>query len=564
MDASGWYQFDQDGTKHNKNDGVSNVCQSLPVLPVGKDSYQRPQSSDREQDQRECPHGSGSKGHASEVAEFLGRLDGFLQKVFLCKVSELADQPRDVLDICHVYLQGNAPLTSDGHDWRRFWRLRLLLVEPSDSVGGTEPASIVQARRNITPLVAGQSISLFGDYVAFFTLPYFMLSLTGEALALGLTAFAETLPMLLFGLAAGVFLDRRRRLGRTLIGADIVRAMAFVFLAFIASPAAPEMTTRLTATAILAIAFLVGSMSVLFDSGLQSYMTRSLLESDLITANTRLGLARTLALSAGPLVGGLAVTMSGGFTIAFALNAGTFLVSAFFLRSVRPIKSIAARTSERFRTAITSGLRVLFADKRLRWGTIGGTMTNFVFQPLEALLVLFVAQEILGIDNITDVASREGFAVGTFIAIQAAIGSIGVGFAGRLAKKLPLGTMYLLGLLLLGSGFFAVVVLRSWVAVIPAGVAITGVTWVNVALVTMRQKLAPPEQMGRVIAASRTLAWAGLPAGAALGGILADIYGIVPVYVAGSLSVIGVTLLLTQTALYRDKVMADSASTGLG
>lgn len=421
-----------------------------------------------------------------------------------------------------------------------------------------EPASIVQARRNITPLVAGQTVSLFGDYIAFFTLPYFMLSLTGRALDLGLTAFAETLPMLLFGLAAGVFLDRRRRLGRTLIGADIVRALAFGFLAFVASPAGPELTIGLTQIIVFAVAFLVGSMSVLFDSGLQSYMTQSLLGSDLITANTRLGLARTLALSAGPLVGGLAVTMSGGFSIAFGLNAVTFLVSAFFLRWVRPIKAIAVRATEQFRSAITAGLRILYADKRLRWGTIGGTMTNFVFQPLEALLVLFVAQEILGIDDITNVASREGLAVGAFIALQAAIGSIGVGFAGRVAKKLPLGTMYVLGLFLLGFGFFAVVVIRSWVAVIPAGIAITGVTWVNVALVTMRQKLAPPEQMGRVIAASRTLAWAGLPAGAALGGILADVYGIVPVYVVGSLSVIVITLLLMQTALYRDKVMADS------
>lgn len=432
-------------------------------------------------------------------------------------------------------------------------------MEPSHPVGGPASVSEAQAKRNITPLVAGQTISLFGDYVAFFTLPYFMLSLTGKALDLGLTAFAETLPMLLFGLVAGVILDRRRRLGHTLIAADLVRALAFGFLAFVASPAAPELTVRLTQMIILAVAFLVGSMSVLFDSGLQSYMTQSLLESDLITANTRLGLARTLALSVGPLVGGLAVTMTGGFAMAFGINTVTFVVSAFLLRRVRPITTIAIRVTERFRSAIKGGLRVLYTDQRLRWGTIGGTLTNFVFQPLEALLVLFVAQEILGIDDITHVASQEGLAVGAFIAIQAAIGSIGVGFATRVARKVPLGTMYVLGLFLLGVGFFAVVIIRSWAAVVPAGIAITGVTWVNVALVTMRQKLAPPEQMGRVIAASRTLAWAGLPAGAALGGVLADVYGVVAVYVVGSLSVIAITVLLMQTALYRDKVMADSA-----
>jgi MFS family permease len=415
---------------------------------------------------------------------------------------------------------------------------------------------MIRARANIVPLVAGQSVSLLGDYIAFFTLPYFMLSLRGRAVDLGLTAFAETLPMLLFGLAAGVFLDRMRRLGRALIIADLVRSGAFAFLAFVASPWGPELTVATTAGVILAVAFLVGSMSVLFDSGLQTYMTQSLLETDLIRANSQLGLARTLALSVGPLAGGLAVTLGGGFAVAFSINALTFIVSAFFLRLVKPIRSVAARSSEQFRHAITLGLRILFADRRLRWGTIGGTMTNFVFQPLEALLVLFVAQEILGIERITDVASSEGLAVGGFIALQAAIGSIGVAFANRMAKKVPLGTMYIIGLFLLGGGFLSVVIMRNWFAVIPAGIAITGVTWVNVSLMTLRQKLAPPDQMGRVIAASRTLAWAGLPLGAALGGILAGKYGIIPVYVLGSCSVIIVTLILTRTALYKDKVMA--------
>lgn len=430
----------------------------------------------------------------------------------------------------------------------------------SEQPGGTHDDVTTRSDRNLVPLVGGQAISLFGDYIAFFTLPYYMLSLTGEALDLGLTAFAETLPMLLFGLAAGVFLDRMRRLGRALIATDLVRAVAFAFLAWVGSPMGPELTSRTSATVVLAAAFLVGSMSVLFDSGLQSYMTQSLPEKDLIRANSQLGLARTLALSVGPLAGGLAVTLSGGFSLAFSANAVTFVVSAIFLTFVRPIKTIAARAHERFRVAITTGVKILYADKRLRWGTIGGTLTNFVFQPLEALLVLFVAQEVLGIQDITDVASKEGFAVGGFIALQAAIGSIGVAFAARVARRLPLGTMYVLGLGMLGAGFLAVVVTRSWFAVIPAGIAITGVTWVNVALMTLRQKLAPAEHMGRVIAASRTLAWIGLPIGAAVGGILADAYGIVPVYVVGSVGVLIITVVLMRTALVTDKVMAGDAA----
>ena len=52
----------------------------------------------------------------------------------------------------------------------------------------------VRARRNMGPLVWGQAISLLGDYVAFFTLPLFVVSLTGRPIDLGITAAMETLP----------------------------------------------------------------------------------------------------------------------------------------------------------------------------------------------------------------------------------------------------------------------------------------------------------------------------------------------------------------------------------
>ncbi|MEN8040827.1 MAG: MFS transporter, partial [Actinomycetota bacterium] len=324
-------------------------------------------------------------------------------------------------------------------------------METVDPVGIPSDRHTSTAKRNLIPLVGGQAVSLFGDYIAFFTLPWFVLALTGDAFDLGLTAAAETLPMLLFGLAAGVFLDRRRRLGATLIGVDLVRAVAFLLLAI------GSYGGWIHETIVFGVAFLAGAMAVLFDSGLQSYMTRSLLEEDLVRANTQLGIARTLSLSAAPLVGGMIIALAGGFAVAFGINAATFVVSAILLTFVRPIKQVPTPQHERFLSAISSGLSVLFADKRLRWATLGGTITNLVFQPLEALLVLFVASEVLGMDVTQGLTLAEGSQqVALFFAAQAAIGSVGVAFAGRVAKRLPLGTMYVLGLLMLGAGFLSV------------------------------------------------------------------------------------------------------------
>ncbi|MBT8212291.1 MAG: MFS transporter, partial [Acidimicrobiia bacterium] len=71
-----------------------------------------------------------------------------------------------------------------------------------------------------------------------------------------------------------------------------------------------------------------------------------------------------------------------------------------------------------------------------------------------------------------------------------------------------------------------------------------GVGWVNVALTTLRQTSTPEHLQGRVIAASRSIAWAGLPLGAIVGSAVADLVGMVPVYIAGSSAVIVVALVV--------------------
>ncbi len=408
------------------------------------------------------------------------------------------------------------------------------------------------ARRNMVPLVGGQAVSLFGDYIAFFSLPYFVLALTGRPLDLGLTAAAETLPMLLFGLVAGVFLDRRRNLKSTLVWIDLVRAAVFIALALAAANGAG------TRWLVFGVAFVIGTMSVFFDSGLQALMPPVLDEDMLIDANSRLAVARMVTLSVGPLAGGILIAFSGGFAIAFFINAVTFLVSAVFLTRLRVVHERPRISREPFMDSLKDGLNHLIGDPRLRWATLGGTLTNLVFQPLEALLVLFVVTEILdlpagAVGDLTTV----GVSIGIFYALNAGIGAIGVALAPRISTTVPLGTMYVAGLFLLGGGFLTLAMMRSFWAVIPAGLAFAGVAWVNVALTTMRQRLTPPELLGRVIAASRTLAWIGLPVGAALGGMIAGYIGVIPVYVGGSVLVILIATFLLTTPLVRDPVMAD-------
>ncbi|NNK91440.1 MAG: hypothetical protein HKO87_03330 [Acidimicrobiia bacterium] len=189
-----------------------------------------------------------------------------------------------------------------------------------------------------------------------------------------------------------------------------------------------------------------------------------------------------------------------------------------------------------------AGLGFLMRSAILRTATLAGTITNLVFTPLEALLVLFVAEEIPKIAAFADLSG--GVHVGAFIGVQAAVGSIGVALAPRAERHTSLTFMFVAGLVMLGSGFLVVAIVRTFWTAIFAGVGLAGVGWVNVALTTLRQTLTPEHLQGRVIAASRSIAWAGLPIGAVIGSAVADLVGMVPVYIAGSSAVIVIAIVI--------------------
>ena len=145
--------------------------------------------------------------------------------------------------------------------------------------------------------------------------------------------------------------------------------------------------------------------------------------------------------------------------------------------------------------------------------------------------------------------------VGWLYAMQALVGALAAWVAPWVARKLQLGRMFVVGMVVMGAGWLVAATLTSnFLAVIPIGVALGGVSWINVAVTTLRHRLTPPDKLGRVVSASRTLSWIGIPAGAALGGVIGESVGLVPVFTAASILVIVIGLALAATPLWRDPV----------
>lgn len=398
-------------------------------------------------------------------------------------------------------------------------------------------------------IVWGQAISLLGDYVAYVTLPLFVVHLTGRGLDLGLTAAAETLPTLLFGFTAGVFLDRFA-IKPILIFADLMRAAIFVLLALGAAgdAALPWM--------VFLAAFTVGSLATFFNSGLEALLPSAIPEEHLVVVNSHLALARTTAFALGPALGGILISVGGGFPVAFAVNAATFVVSALLLSGVRVRDRVKASLVEPFLESLKPGVSFLLRHPQLRWMTIGAAVANLVFAPLEALLPLFIPiylDATFTPPGFLEFLFANEALVGLFIGLQAAVASVIIFFGPRIAKTAHLGHMFVIGLVMFGAGFLTMTFSNSFWGFVPAGVGVGGVGFANIAIVTMRQRLAPPEMLGRVVAASRTISWSLIPLGAALGGALADVLGLIPVYIMGTFGV-----LATAGAVARSQVWKGS------
>jgi MFS family permease len=396
-------------------------------------------------------------------------------------------------------------------------------------------------------IVWGQAISLLGDYVAYVTLPLFMVYLTGRGLDLGLTAAAETLPTLLFGFTAGVFLDRFA-IKPILIFADLIRAAIFVLLALAAAgdAALPWM--------VFLAAFAVGSLATFFNSGLEALLPSAIPEEHLVVVNSHLALARTTAFALGPALGGVLISVGGGFPVAFAVNAATFLVSALLLSGVRVRDQVKANVVEPFLESLRSGVSFLLAHPQLRWMTVGAAVANLVFAPLEALLPLFIPIYLNATftpPGFLEFLFADEALVGLFIGLQAAVGSVIIFFGPRIARTAHLGHMFVVGLVMFGAGFLTMTFSNSFWGFIPAGVGIGGVGFANIAIVTMRQRLAPPEMLGRVVAASRTISWSLIPLGAALGGALADALGLIPVYIMGTFGVLATAVAVARSQVWK-------------
>ncbi len=354
--------------------------------------------------------------------------------------------------------------------------------------------------RDFRLILAGQSLSMFGDWTLLLVFGIWGKSLTGSNAIAGLMIFAMAGPGLL-GPLGGLLADRVRR-RHLMVTLNVLSAGAVLLLWFVHD--------RDQLWLLFAVAAWYGLSGVVFDAAI-SGLVQALLPAPLIgPANGSLTTVRQGLRLIGPLVGaGLFTTVGGGWVA--TLDALTFLLSAALLLRLRLHEGRPERTATPFRTEVSAGLVHLVRAPLLRHLSVVTAICGAAFGLIEATVFAVV-----------DTGLHEPPAFVGVVVSAEGVGALVGGVAVTIAiHRLPETALVITGQALAAIGIG--VLITATLPTVLLGAALLGAALpiINVAALTLLQRTTPNPLMGRVTAAFDLANTVPYTVSIALGAVLA-------------------------------------------
>jgi MFS family permease len=388
--------------------------------------------------------------------------------------------------------------------------------------------------RDFRYLFLGQSASVLGDRVVVVALALYVTRRTGSAADLGAVLAAQSLPLVALLLFGGVLADRLAR-QRIMLAADFVRGALHALVA------ALILAGSLQIWELVVIEACFGAAQAFFQPAYTGLIPQTVPEALIQDAQALTASTQNLAFLLGPALATVLV-LGLGAGVAFALDAGSFAVSAALLLRVRARERGAPASdrapgglpSERAQSLLAS-LRAGFGEVRSRpwvWVTIA------VFTG--AVLCVYAPWY-----SLAPLLARRGYGgVGFFGVLEtcAGAGAVAGALAGlRWRPRRPLRAAFLMiGIWPLQSLLFALLAPEALLVcvalVLGFGMSLFGIWWE-----TALASHIPPRALSRVSAYDWMGSLALLPLGYLVAGPLADAFGLAQVLGAGA--VIGFLLL---------------------
>ena len=335
-------------------------------------------------------------------------------------------------------------------------------------------------------LWAAQFLSQFGDSIFQIAFVWLILDLTGSKAATGVAATISYLPALLFGLAAGLLVDRwNRRL--VMAGADAGRALLLALAGVLL------WNGLLSPPVLTAIAFGMATSAVLFNPARDSLLPEIVPVATLTKANAWVQSSQQAAYLFGPLAAGVLI-QRGGVKSTFPAGMLLFGGSLLFLLAMRGV----GRAHRAGRESLTLG-----DDFRRGLKAIASDGTLVLLLALTALDNLFImGPAILG--NVVIVRETLRGSASDYALLEAVYGVgmiAGSVLVAKLGSRVPCGWLVLIGVTLDGLTYIPML----WCRTLPylLGFSLVHsmvIPVITVPRATILQRIVPPSLVGRVFA----------------------------------------------------------------
>ncbi len=360
--------------------------------------------------------------------------------------------------------------------------------------------------RNFRLFATGQVISNTGTWMQRVAQDWLVLDLTHSGTAVGIATGLQFLPLLLFSLWGGMIADRYPK-RRVLLVTQATMGGLAVILGVLA------VTGVVRPWQVYLLALGLGLATAVDNPTRQSFAIEMVGRADLPNAIALNSGIFNLARILGPAAAGLAISVV-GTSMAFFLNAGSYLAVIAGLRMMRPSELRLVEPVARAKGQVLDGLRYvrrrpeLFMTMALVFFIATFGMNFQVTTALMSRLVYHTG------------AGRFGLASSVF-ALGALIGALGAARHARTGLPIMVGTALAFGIFEVGTGLMP----TYWaflVLLVPTGAAVISFTTTANASV---QLTTAADMRGRVMGIYMLVFLGGAPVGAPLTGLIAQEFG---------------------------------------
>lgn len=381
----------------------------------------------------------------------------------------------------------------------------------------------VLRNRSFRRIWTAQLVSTIGDALTSLAAGIIVYKITGSALSVGLMLMATAVPTLVFGLIAGVVVDRYDR-KKIMIAADLIRAGLVITIPFLISS---------SVIWLYAIVMLSASVTQFFSPANESVLPEIASEEELGAANAIMAIAQFGSTAVGFALAGLLAT-TGSIEVVFWIDSATFLFSALMISLVKiaPLAGTELTTVPEMIRNLNFGAKFIARTPILR-------SLNLVKIPV---LIAFGLQNVLLLPFAIHALSATEFEYGLqegLTSVGFVVGSLAMArFSDRLREGQWLFLSYL------GMGLFGLLYALQtsvWLAILLISVsgALNAPSFVAGRLINQRHT--PREMRGRVFSTSYVITTVVYLVGMGLAG-LADVIDVRIMFVASSFVVVAAAL----------------------